>query len=281
MALYERIKRHFASPAPGLETRVFVHLMRHGEAYHKLGHVHGQVNPQSYAIPDPFLTDEGNEQAKSAREYMAERCPVPHIVLTSPLARTVETALHVFPTTTSGSITSQPQIVAYDDLRECGPFLCNVRQGVSELADEYNNKGVDFSALSPVIPPMHSVIRAEQRAEMVSKELLRIAKMIRKGGGIWKGVYVKGPAGQSVGWPLRTYVMEDIHIVVISHGTFMKYLLPLSHTFQPFWRKFKAAEIRTYMIDADGHLHETPESKGTRSTTVSRKVSSIFTSASR
>lgn len=33
-------------------------------------------------------------------------------------------------------------------------------------------------------------------------------------------------------------------------------------------------------MDADGHLNETVESKGARSTTISRKVSSIFTSAS-
>ncbi|RAL66216.1 hypothetical protein DID88_005888 [Monilinia fructigena] len=100
MALYARIKQYLNPPAPFMEASIFVHLMRHGEAYHNLGHSIDQINEQSYAIPDPPLTDEGIKQAKGARERMAERCAVPNIVLVSPLARTIETTLHVFPVVT-------------------------------------------------------------------------------------------------------------------------------------------------------------------------------------
>ncbi|KAF7872565.1 hypothetical protein EAF04_003486 [Stromatinia cepivora] len=271
MVLCSSIKQYFAPAAPKLKTRIFVHLMRHGEAYHNLGHLDGQINLQSYDIPDPRLTDEGIRQARSATKKMAKRCPVPNIVLTSPLTRTLETTLHVFPITSNGSMSHQPQIVAYDDLRESGAYLCNVRQPVFDLETHYNRMGADFSTLSPVIPPMNNIIRAKQRAEIARMEIARIARIIRKGGGFWKGVYIQGAAVQTVGWRLRTKVGGDIHIVVISHGSFMKYLLPFSHTNKRVWKKFKAGEMRTYVMDVEGHLNETAKSKGIRSTTTSQK----------
>ncbi|KAJ8071613.1 hypothetical protein OCU04_001936 [Sclerotinia nivalis] len=271
MVLSSCIRQYFAPTAPKLETKIFVHLMRHGEAYHNLGHFNSQINLKSYDIPDPSLTEKGLKQVRSAQKEMAKRCPVPNIVLTSPLIRTVDTALHVFPITNNGSVSHQPQIVAYDDLRESGAYLCNVRQGVSDLETHYNHMGMDFTALSPVVPPMKGVIRATQRAEIVRKQISRIARIIRKGGGFWKGVYIQGAAVHTGGWRLRTKVKGDIHIVVISHGSFMKYLLPFSHTTRRVWKKFKPAEMRTYLVDADGHLNETAESKGIRSTTVSQK----------
>ncbi|CAD6453787.1 f6d15931-3385-4669-a62b-4f1c6961c0f8 [Sclerotinia trifoliorum] len=270
MVLSSRIKQCFAPTAPKREIKIIVHLMRHGEAYHNLGHFNGKINPESYNIPDPRLTKEGLKQAKSAQKKMAKCCPVPNIVLTSPLIRTIETTLYVFPNT-NGSISHGLQIVAYDDLREIGAYLCNVRQEVLELETQYNQMGVDFTALSPVIPPMKDAIRAKQRAEIVRKEILKIARIIRKGGGFWKGVYIQGAAVQTFGWSLRKKTRGDVHIVLISHGSFMKSLLPSSHTNRRVWKKFKPGEMRTYVLNADGHLKETAESKGIRSTTVSQK----------
>ncbi|KAA8574048.1 hypothetical protein MFRU_001g01310 [Monilinia fructicola] len=226
MALYARIKQYLDPPAPVMEARVFVHLMRHGEAYHNLGHSNDQINVQSYAIPDPSLTDEGIKQAKAARERMAERCAVPDLVLTSPLARTIETTLHIFPVVNNGSRAPQPQIVAYDDLRESGAYLCNVRQDLTVLIDGYSHKGIDFATLSPVVPPIKSVIRTAQRSHVVRKEILSIAKIIRQGGGIWKGIYIQGPSVKNVGRYRGSNASKDIHIVVVSHGSFMKHLLP-------------------------------------------------------
>ncbi|CCD52917.1 hypothetical protein BofuT4_P138410.1 [Botrytis cinerea T4] len=81
-------------------------------------------------------------------------------------------------------------------------------------------------------------------------------------------------------FPFANDVEQDIHIVVVSHGSFMEYLLPLSHTIQPGWQKFKPAEMRTYVMDEDGHLDETVESRGARSTAVLQNVSLSLTSAS-
>ncbi|KAB8303335.1 hypothetical protein EYC80_004768 [Monilinia laxa] len=225
MALYARIKQYFDPPAPVMEARIFVHLMRHGQAYHNLGHSIDQTNVQSYAIPDPPLTDEGIKQAKAARERMAERCAVPNLVLTSPLARTIETTLHVFPVANNGSRAAQPPIVAYDDLRESGAYLCNVRQDLTVLTDSYSHKGIDFATLSPVVPPIKSATRTKQRSHIVRKEILIIAEIIRQGGGIWKGIYIQGPSVKNVRWYGHSNVRKDIHIVVVSHGSFMKYLL--------------------------------------------------------
>lgn len=231
VVLCTRIKQYFASTASEPEARVFVHLMRHGEAYHNLGHTDIEINYESYDISDPLLTGQGIKQVKCARKKMAKCCPVPNLVLTSPLTRTIETALHVFPPTNHGSTTLQPQIVAYDELRESGAYLCNVRKGVIWLSNKYNLKGVDFYTLPLTIPPMKSEIRTRQRAEIVQKEILRIVRIIRKGGGIWRGVYIHGPVKQSFGWSLRRKTGKDIHIVIISHGSFMKYLLPCKLSF--------------------------------------------------
>lgn len=54
----------------------------------------------------------------------------------------------------------------------------------------------------------------------------------------------------------------------------------VSHTIQPGWQKFKPAEMRTYVMDEDGHLDETVESRGARSTAVLQNVSLSLTSAS-
>ncbi|EDN94098.1 predicted protein [Sclerotinia sclerotiorum 1980 UF-70] len=277
MVLSSRIKQYFAPLAPKLETKIFVHLMRHGEAYHNLGHFDGKINLESYNILDPRLTVEGLRQVGFARKEMAKRCPVPNIVLTSPLIRTVETALHVFPISNNGSFSHRPRIVAYDDLRESGAYFCNVRQEIFDLKTQFHHMGVDFTALSPVIPPLKGAIRATQRAEIVRKEISRIARIIRKGGGFWKGVYIGSAIAQTFGWRLWTKARGDTHIVVISHGSFMKSLLPSSHTTRRVWKKFKPGEVRTYVLNADGQLNETAESKSIRSkiTTVSQKVSNI------
>ncbi|KAF7900572.1 uncharacterized protein EAF01_007874 [Botrytis porri] len=277
MVLCLPLKQYFIHTEPTPKPRTFIHLIRHGEAYHNLGHTHGKINPKSYDIPDPSLTYTGIEQAKSTREEMRKRCPVPNLVLTSPLIRTLETTLHIFPFDKNASIYPQPQIVAYDDLRESGAYLCNVRQRTLDLINNHEHKGVDFTALSPVIPPMKSVIRTRQRAELVRKQILVISKLIRKGGGLWKGIYIQGAAQNSGS---RMQMKQDIHIVLVSHGSFMEYLLPLSHTIQPVWRRFKPAEMRTYVRNEDGHLEEIVESKRARSTTILRKVSLILTSAS-
>ncbi|KAF7956842.1 hypothetical protein EAE96_004168 [Botrytis aclada] len=277
MILCFPIKHYFGHPEPEIEPRTFIHLVRHGEAYHNLGHFHGKINPKSYDIRDPYLTCRGIEQAKFTREQMTNRCPVPNIVLTSPLLRTLETTLHIFPSNKDIGIYSQPQIVAYDDLRESGAYLCNIRQPTLDLSNNYEYKGVDFTALSPVMPPMKSILRTKQRAEMVRKQILVISKLIQKGGGLWKGVYIQG-TGQNIGPRLQNN--QDVHIVVVSHGSFMEYLLPFSHTILPSWRRFHPAEMRTYSMDEDGHLNEIVESERARSTTILRKVSLILTSAS-
>ncbi|TGO52773.1 hypothetical protein BCON_0135g00220 [Botryotinia convoluta] len=277
MVLCFPLKQYFGHTETDTEPRTFIHLVRHGEAYHNLGHFNGKINLNSYDIQDPYLTCKGIEQAKSTREQMTKRCPVPNLVLTSPLIRTLETTLHIFPFAKDSSIYPQPQIVAYDDLRESGAYLCNVRQTTTDLANNYDHKGVDFTALSPVIPPMKSVIRTKQRAEIVRKQILVISKLIRKGGGLWKGVYIQG-TGQNIG--PRMQIKQDVHIVVVSHGSFMEYLLPLSHTIQPVWQRFRPAEMRTYVMDEDGNLGEIVESKRARSTTILRKVSLILTNAS-
>lgn len=217
------LKQYFGHTKTDTEPRTFIHIVRHGEAYHNLGHINQKINPKSYDIQDPHLTHKGIEQAKSTRDQMTKRCPVPNLVLTSPLIRTLETSLHIFPFATDGSIYPQPQIVAYDELRENGTYLCNVRQKTFDLTNNYEHKGVDFTALSPAVPPMKCVLRGKQRAEIVRKQILVISKLIRKGGGLWKGVYIQG-TGQNIAPHLE--VKQDIHIVVVSHGTFMEYLLP-------------------------------------------------------
>ncbi|KAF7944548.1 uncharacterized protein EAE97_005181 [Botrytis byssoidea] len=277
MVLCFPFKQYFSHTEIDTEPRTFIHLVRHGEAYHNLGHINGKINPRSYNIKDPYLTRKGIEQAKSTREQRTKCCPVPNIVLTSPLIRTLETTLHIFPFADDGSIYPQPQIVAYDDLRESGAYLCNVRQTTLDLANNYEHKGVDFTALPPIAPPMKSTIRTKQRADIVRIQIMDISKLIKKGGGFWKGVYIQG-TGQNTG--PRMQMKQDVHIVVVSHGSFMEYLLPLSHTIQPSWRRFKPAEMRTYEMDEDGHLDKIVEFKRARRTTILRKVSLILTSSS-
>lgn len=106
------------------------------------------------------------------------------------------------------------------------------------MIEECTRHGIDFTALSPVIPEMTSVISTKQRAKMARREIANIAGALRRGGGTWKGVQLRGSKGKmkEMGWPLRSWVWEwekeDIHIVVVSHGSFMKQLLPCESEFR-------------------------------------------------
>jgi hypothetical protein len=132
----------------------------------------------------------------------------------SPLVRAIETALLVYPPGETGTHNPRPQYIAYDDLREHGNHPCNKRAELGALQKRYAGRGVDLRLLSEEAPAM-----AENdtwaRADKVQREILRIAEILKSGGGYWRGVELR--RGEEAG--------RDIHVVVVSHGSFLKRLL--------------------------------------------------------
>ncbi|PQE15412.1 phosphoglycerate mutase family protein [Rutstroemia sp. NJR-2017a BVV2] len=243
MSICKRIKAFFKPPK---QPKIFFHLIRHGEAYHNLGHEHG-LNRSSFALPDPSLTQLGIQQALSLKQHISPIHPVPTLILISPLLRAVETALLVYP---PASCKPKPQYIAYDDLRECGNHPCNKRAELGGLRKRYAGRGLDLRALSEEAP----VIASEDiwsRAGKVKGEFGMIAEMLKRGGGFWKGVFLREA--------LQAGKDKDIHVVVVSHGSFLKRLLGIPPG--PESRcQFMPTELRSCELNAEGGLVETRES---------------------
>ncbi|PQE31665.1 phosphoglycerate mutase family protein [Rutstroemia sp. NJR-2017a WRK4] len=245
MGICKRIKAFF-NLKPPRQPKVFFHLIRHGEAYHNLGHEQG-TNRSSFAVPDPSITQLGIQQALSLQQHLSTLHPIPTLILTSPLSRAIETALLLYP---PASCRPKLQYIAYDDLRECGNFVCNKRAELPELRKRFGGRGLDLRALSDE-PPVVGGEDMWSRAEMVRGELGEIAELLRGGGGFWKGVFVREA--------LKEGEDRDVHVVVVSHGSFLKRLVGIPPGAEARYH-FVPTELRSCELHAEGGLVETRES---------------------
>ncbi|EGP88517.1 uncharacterized protein MYCGRDRAFT_40001 [Zymoseptoria tritici IPO323] len=117
-----------------------IHLLRHAQAYHN-------VPPCNYNIPDPTLTELGLEQTSTfAREF-------PHhgnvsVILSSPMTRTLETALLCFPQEHEHRHHHKGlKIYAVPELQETSDHPCDTGSSRADLEKVFDGKNIDFSAL--------------------------------------------------------------------------------------------------------------------------------------
>ncbi|KAG9193671.1 hypothetical protein G6011_03706 [Alternaria panax] len=133
-----------------------VHIIRHGEALHNV--------QRGYPDRDPPLTKAGNASTK--RINLTIR---PDLILISPMTRTIETAMNVFPSLTEAGPFDIPTQI-WPDLREANDAICNKGLSRTELASKFPQ--FDFSECREEWDyPEHSVEGATVRAETVRRRL--------------------------------------------------------------------------------------------------------------
>ncbi|KAH7148318.1 histidine phosphatase superfamily [Dactylonectria macrodidyma] len=133
-----------------------IHILRHGQALHNV--------QRGYPYRDPPLTDLGIQQAKSVQPP-AE----PDLILISPMTRTIQTALLVFPHLLN-STPAKVDVQIWPDLREGYDAICN--KGVGRAALVVKFPQFDFSACPEEWEyPPHSPKDATARAERVRQRL--------------------------------------------------------------------------------------------------------------
>tara|TARA_Y100000389_G_C17454188_1_gene516918 strand:- start:2372 stop:2950 length:579 start_codon:yes stop_codon:yes gene_type:complete len=116
-----------------------IYLIRHGEALHNV--LFKVVGNNAYTkFRDTELTIIGKMQAEALGKKWKEKQNI-DLILVSPLTRTLETALRIFPN-------NKKSIIALDSLKEYPQSIqiCNQRKDLDELIKTYNK--VDFSNLN-------------------------------------------------------------------------------------------------------------------------------------
>ncbi|KAF7547251.1 hypothetical protein G7Z17_g7864 [Cylindrodendrum hubeiense] len=133
-----------------------IHILRHGQALHNV--------QRGYPHRDPPLTKLGTQQAKSV-QLPAQ----PDLIIVSPMTRTVQTALLVFPHLLDAS-PAKVEVQIWPDLREGYDAICNKGVARADLAIKFPQ--FDFSACSEEWDyPPHSPEDATVRAERVRHRL--------------------------------------------------------------------------------------------------------------
>ena len=121
-------------PLPELAPRQkLLHIVRHAQGFHN-------VDPDIMRSPagiDARLTDEGFAQCARLAHTLAHLRP--EVIVTSPLTRTIQTALHSFPTQLRNH---GVPLVALEAVRETVNYMCDVRRPLSTISGEIAQEGV-------------------------------------------------------------------------------------------------------------------------------------------
>jgi broad specificity phosphatase PhoE len=137
-----------------------IHIIRHGEALHNV--------ERGYPHRDPPLTKAG--AASTKRVNLAVQ---PNLILISPMTRTIETAMNMFPFLTKPGPFEIP-VHIWPDLREANDAVCNKSLSRTELASKFPQ--FDFSECHEEWDyPEHSIEAATARAESVRRRLKDLA----------------------------------------------------------------------------------------------------------
>ncbi|KAH8673088.1 histidine phosphatase superfamily [Ilyonectria robusta] len=138
-----------------------IHILRHGQALHNV--------QRGYPHRDPPLTELGIQQATDVQPPTT-----PDLILISPMTRTIQTALLVFPHLLSTS-PAEVEVQIWPDLREGYDAICNKGVARADIAAKFPQ--FDFSACSEEWDyPPHSPEDATARAERVRQRLQVLSK---------------------------------------------------------------------------------------------------------
>lgn len=141
-------------------SRARVHIVRHGEALHNV--------ERDYPFRDPPLTEAGS---KATKEIALPSHP--DIVVISPMTRTCQTAMNLFPFLQDVASSPIPTQI-WPDLREANDAICN--KGLARADMQANFPQFDFSECEENWDyPSHDVADATERAERVRQRLRHLS----------------------------------------------------------------------------------------------------------
>ncbi|KZM19154.1 uncharacterized protein EKO05_0003189 [Ascochyta rabiei] len=138
-----------------------VHIVRHGQSLHNV--------ERGYPHRDPPLTSSGQEATR-----LIEIPAAPDLIIISPMTRTIQTAMNMFPAVFS--TTPLPvDVQIWPDLRETYEAECN--KGLSREAISAKFPQLDFAdCASEWEYPPHTMAGATARAESVRRRLKELSK---------------------------------------------------------------------------------------------------------
>ncbi|TGO62405.1 hypothetical protein BOTNAR_0114g00030 [Botryotinia narcissicola] len=170
---------------------ITLHFVRHAQGFHNLC-------TANHTLPDPLLTDLGKAQCTTLSQTFPSPEKITHIVA-SPLRRTLYTALYSFPSAIARGI----KVIALPEIQETSTFPCDTGSAPAALAEEFagsvdlglvhegwNSKSGRWASNAPAI---------EKRAREARVWLRELGLRAEKEG------------------------MEDVNIVVVTHGGFLHY----------------------------------------------------------
>ncbi|KAI9655635.1 MAG: hypothetical protein M1831_004787 [Alyxoria varia] len=137
-----------------------VHIVRHGQSLHNVD--------RGYPHRDPALTEEGQALTKHIKIPT-----VPDLILISPMTRTIQTAMNVFPSMFDSAL-SNAEVQIWPDLREAHDANCNKGVSRAELLAKFSQFNFDECPEEWDHPP-HTIDGATARAEAVRGRLKELS----------------------------------------------------------------------------------------------------------
>jgi broad specificity phosphatase PhoE len=145
---------------PSASPPALVHIIRHGEALHNA--------QRGYPHPDPSLTEAGFR----ATEELASSI-YPDLIVISPMTRTIQTAMNVFPFLQVAGSSAIP-VEIWPELREANDAICN--KGLSRADIKTKFPQFDFSECHETWDyANHTTTGASARAERIRQRLNRLS----------------------------------------------------------------------------------------------------------
>jgi len=213
-------------------------LVRHGEAYHNVG--------EKYHLHDPYLTELGESQCRLMRGKFPQE-PAPTLIVSSPLKRTLQTAIIGFaPFISSGKV----PVTVMAELQETSKMPCDTGSPAEDLARD-------------------SALRLPGAAEPIDYSVLP-GDWASKRGRWADSIEVLTNRAAAVRKWLKDQHQQ--HIVCVLHGGFLHYLTDDWAGNGDFpgtgWRN---TEFRHYVLDGET-LVETEESRAGRTNKLAERM---------
>lgn len=146
--------------SPDYAPEACIYLIRHGEALHNID--------RAYPHRDPPLTEAGNHGTRTIKLPMS-----PDLILVSPMTRTIQTTMNIFPFL-QGDSPAPTLVQIWSDLREAHDATCN--KGLPRASMQATFPQFDFSECSDEWDyEPHTTQRAIERAEMVRARLASLS----------------------------------------------------------------------------------------------------------
>ncbi|PWY78362.1 phosphoglycerate mutase family protein [Aspergillus heteromorphus CBS 117.55] len=193
-----------------------IHCVRHAQGVHNL-------NTANHVIPDPLLTELGNEQCQKLRDSFPRHAQI-DLVTASPLRRTLYTALQSFEPVFQAH--PDTKLIALPDVQETSDVPCDTGSEPAALAEEMGQR-VDLGLVregwnvkTGRYAPTHKAIKERARAARrwlkarPEKEIV----LVSHGGFLhyFTEDWEESSLYQGTGWTnteYRTYEFtEDIHL---------------------------------------------------------------------